>query len=71
MKTEAACLGCANLRWVVPAMLCSMAVSQEFTTIGLNAIDKFIGFMVLVIKSTTHMKKELLPSSEEPTQIQP
>jgi hypothetical protein len=48
-----------------------MTVSQEFTTTGLTAIDKFIGFVVLVIKSTTPMKKELLPSSQEPTQIQP
>ena len=51
-------------------MLCSMAMRQEFTTSGLTAIDKFIGFVVLVIKSTTLMKKELLPSSKEPTQIQ-
>jgi hypothetical protein len=46
-----------------------MAVSQEFTTTRLTAIDKFIGFVVLVIKSMTPMKKELLPSSQEPTQI--
>ena len=52
-------------------MLCSMAMSQEFTTTGLIAIDKFIGFMVLVIKSTIPMKKELVSSSEEPTQIKP
>ena len=64
MKTEAACSGCADLRCVIPAMLCSMAMSQEFTTTGLIAIDKFIGFVVLVIKSTTPMKKELLPSSQ-------
>jgi hypothetical protein len=27
IKTEAACSGCADLRWVVPAMLCSVAMS--------------------------------------------
>ena len=43
-------------------MLCLMAMSQEFTTTGLTTKDKFIGFVVLVIKSTTPMKKELLPS---------
>jgi hypothetical protein len=48
-----------------------MAVRQEFTTTSFTAIDKFIGFMATIIKSTTHMKKELLPSSQEPTQIQP
>jgi hypothetical protein len=52
-------------------MLCSIAMSQEFTTTSLTAIDKFIGFVVFVIKSATPMKKELLPSSQEPTQIQP
>ena len=46
-----------------------MTMSQEFTTIGLTVIDKFIGFVVLVIKSTTPMKKELLASSQEPTEI--
>ena len=30
MKTEAAYLGSTDLRWVVPAMLCSMAMSQEY-----------------------------------------
>jgi hypothetical protein len=48
-----------------------MAVSQEFTTTGLTAGNKFIGFVVLVIKSKTPMKKELLPLSQEPTQIHP
>jgi hypothetical protein len=38
-----------------------MAMSQEFTIASLTAMDKFIGFMVLVIKSATPMKKELLP----------
>jgi len=42
-------------------MLCSMAVC-EFTTTGLTTKNKFIGFMVLVLK--TPMKKELLPSSQ-------
>jgi hypothetical protein len=46
-----------------------MAVSQEFTITGLTAIDKFIGFVVLAIKSTTPIKKELLLLSQEPTQI--
>ena len=31
-------------------MLCSMAMRQEFTTTGLTARNKFIGFVVLVIK---------------------
>jgi hypothetical protein len=44
-----------------------MAMSQEFTTTDLTAKDKFKGFVVLVIKSITPMKKELLPSSQEPT----
>jgi hypothetical protein len=48
-----------------------MAVSQEFATTGLTAKTKFIGFLVLLIKGTTPMKMELLPSSEEPTQIHP
>jgi hypothetical protein len=48
-----------------------MAVTQEFTTTGLTARNKFIGFVVLVIKSATPVKKELLPSSKEPTQIYP
>jgi hypothetical protein len=30
--------------------LCSMAMSQEFTITGLTARNKFIGFIVLVIK---------------------
>jgi len=48
-----------------------MIVSQEFTITGLTARNKFIGFLVLLIKSTTPMKMELLPSSQEPTQIHP
>jgi hypothetical protein len=48
-----------------------MAISLEFTTTGLTARNKFIGFLVLLIKSTTPVKMELLPSSQEPTQIHP
>jgi hypothetical protein len=48
-----------------------MAMSQEFTTTGLTARNKFIGFVVLVIKSTTPIKMELLPSNQEPTRIHP
>jgi hypothetical protein len=50
-------------------MLCSTAVSQEFTTTGLTTRNKFIGFLVLLIKSTTPIKMELLPSSQEPTPL--
>jgi hypothetical protein len=48
-----------------------MAVSQEFAKTSLTTKTKFIGFLVLLIKSTTPMKMELLPSSQEPTQIHP
>jgi hypothetical protein len=46
-----------------------MAVSEGVSTTGVTARTKFIGSLVLLIKSTTPMKMQLLPSTQETTQI--
>ena len=53
----------------IPAMSCSMAVSKAFSTTGLTATTKFIGSLVLFIKSTTPIRMQLLHSTQDATQI--